>query len=161
MGEPPYYSQPSLEGNNRHVNYGYFHCVIIEADFLIRYRVGNIGHAGRRCAKDSCTTYVYLERSMIPYPYGEIKGGFTSMVKSEKISDDQIIVIKKLFLVTQMNRPYLLAMKIAELDSNRELLIEESEKSLAFAAMHTFEKTFQNRISHISEIANLHSGDRR
>ena len=62
---------------------------------------------------------------------------------------------------TRMNRPDLLAMKIAELDSNRELLVEESEKSLAFAAMHTFEKTFQNRISHIREIAKLHNRDRR
>jgi colanic acid/amylovoran biosynthesis glycosyltransferase len=61
----------------------------------------------------------------------------------------------------QMSRPDLLAIKIAELDSNRELLVEESEKSLAFAAVHTFEKTFQNRISHLREIAKLHSQDRR
>ena len=54
---------------------------------------------------------------------------------------------------TKMNRPDMLAIKIAELDSRRELLVEESEKSLAFASMHTFEKTFQNRISHIRGIA--------
>ena len=55
--------------------------------------------------------------------------------------------------VTKMNRPDMLAIKISELDSRRELLVEESEKSLAFASMHTFEKTFQNRISHIRGIA--------
>lgn len=54
---------------------------------------------------------------------------------------------------TKMNRPDILALKIAELDSRRELLVEESEKSLAFASKHTFEKTFQNRISHIRGIA--------
>lgn len=54
---------------------------------------------------------------------------------------------------TPMNRPDILAIKIAKLDSNRELLVAESEKSLAFASMHTFEKTFQNRISHIRGIA--------
>ncbi len=53
---------------------------------------------------------------------------------------------------TKMNRPDLLAIKIAELDSRRELLVEGSEKSLAFASTHTFEKTFQSRISHIRGI---------
>ena len=54
---------------------------------------------------------------------------------------------------TKMNRPDLLALKIAELDSHRELLVQHSKKSLSFAALHTFEKTFQNRISHLQNIA--------
>ncbi|MGL6137269.1 MAG: glycosyltransferase [Planktothrix sp.] len=56
------------------------------------------------------------------------------------------------WLVT-MNRPDLLAEKIAELNQNRELIIAESYKSLEFAKQHTFEKTFQRRINHIQEIA--------
>ncbi|MGL5133337.1 MAG: glycosyltransferase [Planktothrix sp.] len=56
------------------------------------------------------------------------------------------------WLVT-MNRPDLLAEKIAELNQNRELIVAESYKSLEFAKQHTFEKTFQRRINHIQEIA--------
>ena len=94
-------------------------------------------------------------------------------LKVNKISDNQIIFTKKLLdgvnefqkywagaievileeWATRMNRPDLLSIKIAKLDSNRELLVEGSEKSLAFASMHTIEKTFQNRISHIRDIA--------
>ena len=56
---------------------------------------------------------------------------------------------------TKMKRPDLLAIKIAQLESNRELLVKESQKSLAFASLHTFEKTFQKRILHIHDIAQL------
>lgn len=55
--------------------------------------------------------------------------------------------------LVKMNRPDLLAEKIAELNQNRELIIAESYKSLEFAKQHTFEKTFQRRINHIQEIA--------
>ncbi len=53
----------------------------------------------------------------------------------------------------KMNRPDLLAQKIAELNENREFIIAESYKSLEFAQQHTFEKTFQRRIAHIQKIA--------
>ena len=55
--------------------------------------------------------------------------------------------------LVKMNRPDLLAEKIAELNQNRELIMAESYKSLEFAKQHTFEKTFQRRINHIQEIA--------
>ena len=47
--------------------------------------------------------------------------------------------------LVKMNRPDLLAEKIAELNQNRELIMAESYKSLEFAKQHTFEKTFQRR----------------
>ncbi len=53
----------------------------------------------------------------------------------------------------KMNRPDLLAGKIAELNENREAIVTESYQSLEFAKQHTFEKTFQRRIAHIQEIA--------
>ncbi|VXD23480.1 Glycosyl transferase group 1 [Planktothrix serta PCC 8927] len=53
----------------------------------------------------------------------------------------------------KMNRPDLLAGKIAELNQNREAIVAESYQSLEFAKQHTFEKTFQRRIAHIQEIA--------
>jgi glycosyltransferase involved in cell wall biosynthesis len=55
--------------------------------------------------------------------------------------------------LVKMNRPDLLAEKIAELNQNRELIMAESYKSLEFDKQHTFEKTFQRRINHIQEIA--------
>lgn len=55
--------------------------------------------------------------------------------------------------LVKMNRPNLLAEKIAALNQNRELITAESYKSLEFAKQHNFEKTFQRRIHHIQEIA--------
>jgi len=52
----------------------------------------------------------------------------------------------------KMNRPDLLADKIAELNKNPELIIAASYESLEFAKQHSFEKTFQSRINHIQEI---------
>lgn len=54
----------------------------------------------------------------------------------------------------KMNRPDLLAQKIAQLNENRELIVAESYKSIEFAKQHTFDKTFKKRIAHIQEIAN-------
>lgn len=54
---------------------------------------------------------------------------------------------------TKMNRPDLLAIKIAQLNTNRELLVSESKKSLGFASSHTFEKTFHQRVMHIRDCA--------
>jgi colanic acid/amylovoran biosynthesis glycosyltransferase len=88
----------------------------------------------------SCT---YLETMSCGVPIvGYANEAFTGVIKASGAG-----------WATKMNRPDLLAIKIAELDSRRELLVVESEKSLAFASMHTFEKTFQNRISHIRGIA--------
>jgi glycosyltransferase involved in cell wall biosynthesis len=55
--------------------------------------------------------------------------------------------------VVNINRPDLLAQKIAELDKNRSRIVAESLKSLEFAKLHTFEKTFERRIEHINKIA--------
>lgn len=53
----------------------------------------------------------------------------------------------------KMNRPDLLAKKIAELDNNRKAIVAESYKAVDFSKQHTFEKTFQRRIDHISAIS--------
>jgi colanic acid/amylovoran biosynthesis glycosyltransferase len=51
-----------------------------------------------------------------------------------------------------MNRTDSLAQKILELDKNREKIVSESYKSLAFSRLHTFEKTFEKRIDHLKRI---------
>ncbi len=53
----------------------------------------------------------------------------------------------------KMNRPDLLAKKIAELDSNRQAIVAESYKAVDFSRQHTFEKTFQRRIDHINAVS--------
>ena len=53
----------------------------------------------------------------------------------------------------KMNRPDLLARKIAKLNENREAIVAASYQALEFAKQHTFEKTFQRRIDHIQEVA--------
>lgn len=55
--------------------------------------------------------------------------------------------------LVEMNQPKLLARKIAELSRNREEIKSMSFKSLKFARLHTFEKTFEARISHMNRIA--------
>jgi len=54
--------------------------------------------------------------------------------------------------VVEMNRPTLLAQKVAELSRSRERIKAMSLNSLKFARLHTFEKTFESRISHIERI---------
>jgi colanic acid/amylovoran biosynthesis glycosyltransferase len=96
----------------------------------------------------ACT---YLETMSCGVPIaGYANEAFTGLIEASHVG-----------WATRMNSPDLLAIKIAELNSNRELLVEEAKKSLVFATMHTFEKTFQNRISHIRQIAKLHSQDCR
>ncbi len=53
----------------------------------------------------------------------------------------------------KMNRPDLLAKKIAELDGNRQAIVAESYKAVNFSRQHTFEKTFQRRIDHINTVS--------
>jgi glycosyltransferase involved in cell wall biosynthesis len=53
----------------------------------------------------------------------------------------------------EMNRPKLLAKKVAELSRQREEIKSMSFNSLKFARSHTFEKTFEARISHMKRIA--------
>ncbi|MDO9127581.1 MAG: glycosyltransferase [Parvibaculum sp.] len=57
--------------------------------------------------------------------------------------------------LVKMNRPDLLARKIAELDNNRQAIVAESYKAIDFSRQHTFEKTFQRRIDHIKTVSGL------
>ncbi len=52
----------------------------------------------------------------------------------------------------RINKPELIARKISELDKNRQIIVDHSSRSLEFARLHTFEKTFSKRINHIKEI---------
>ncbi len=55
--------------------------------------------------------------------------------------------------LVEMDRPKLLAKKVAELSRSRDALKAMSFDALRFAKLHTFEKTFANRISHMEGIA--------
>jgi glycosyltransferase involved in cell wall biosynthesis len=55
--------------------------------------------------------------------------------------------------LVEMNQPKLLARKVAELNRNREEIKAMSFKAIAFARLHTFEQTYEARISHMKEIA--------
>lgn len=57
--------------------------------------------------------------------------------------------------LTPMNQPDRLAEGIARLASNREMLAEASQKSVAFAGEHTFEATMENRVHHLRTCARL------
>ncbi|MEB3120324.1 MAG: glycosyltransferase [Snowella sp.] len=52
-----------------------------------------------------------------------------------------------------MDRADLLSQKISELNKNRKVIVDKAFNSLDFAKMHTFEKTFQERIYHIEKTA--------
>jgi colanic acid/amylovoran biosynthesis glycosyltransferase len=54
--------------------------------------------------------------------------------------------------LVEMNRPDLLAKKVAELSRNRDEIKAMSFNSLKFAREHTFDKTFKARISHMESI---------
>ena len=54
--------------------------------------------------------------------------------------------------LVEMDQPKLLARKIAELSRDREAIKAMSFNALRFARLHTFEKTFAARISHIKHI---------
>jgi glycosyltransferase involved in cell wall biosynthesis len=55
--------------------------------------------------------------------------------------------------LVKMDRPKLLAKKVAELNSKRDEIEAMSFKSLEFARQHTFEKTYEARISRMIQIA--------
>ncbi len=55
--------------------------------------------------------------------------------------------------VVPMDKPKLLAKKVAELNNNREEIKRMSFNSLSFAQLRTFEKTFAARIEHMKHIA--------
>jgi colanic acid/amylovoran biosynthesis glycosyltransferase len=87
----------------------------------------------------SCT---YLETMGCGVPIiGYANEAFTGVVKYSQVG-----------WFVEMNRPDLLARKIAELDKHRNAIVEASFKSLEFAKMHIFEKTFERRINHVKEV---------
>lgn len=53
----------------------------------------------------------------------------------------------------KMNRPEMIAGKVAELDKTRDAIVTAAVKSLEFARQHTFEATFARRIAHLREAA--------
>jgi len=55
--------------------------------------------------------------------------------------------------LVEMNQPKLLAKKVAELNNKRNEIKAMSYKALDFAQQHTFEKTYEARISHMKQIA--------
>lgn len=55
--------------------------------------------------------------------------------------------------LVEMNRPKLLAYKIAELSRNRDEIKAMSFKAIEFAREHTFDKTFKARAKHMERIA--------
>lgn len=55
--------------------------------------------------------------------------------------------------LVEMNQPKLLAQKIAELNLQRHEIKAMSYKAIEFARKHTFEKTYEARITHMKEIA--------
>lgn len=55
--------------------------------------------------------------------------------------------------LVEMNQPKLLAQKVAELNLQRGAIKAMSHKAIEFAHKHTFEKTYDARISHMKQIA--------
>jgi len=55
--------------------------------------------------------------------------------------------------LVEMNQPALIAQKIVDLYRSRQEIKDMSLKSLKFAKHHTFEQEFENRVSHIQQIA--------
>lgn len=55
--------------------------------------------------------------------------------------------------LVEMNRPDLLAKKVAELSRNRKEIEAMSFKALEFARKHTFDETFKARANHMKQIA--------
>ena len=55
--------------------------------------------------------------------------------------------------LVEMNQPKLIAQKVAELNFKRNEIKMMSDKAIKFAQKHTFEKTYDARISHMKQIA--------
>lgn len=88
----------------------------------------------------SCT---YIETMSCGVPIvGYANEAFAGMVEHSKAG-----------WVVPMNKPKLLAKKVAELNNNREEIKQMSFNSLNFAQLRTFEKTFSARIEHMKRIA--------
>ncbi|MFB8788410.1 MAG: glycosyltransferase [Potamolinea sp.] len=88
----------------------------------------------------SCT---YIETMSCGVPIvGYANEAFSGMVEDSKAG-----------WVVPMNKPKLLAKKVAELNNNREEIKQMSLNSLNFAKMHTFDNTFSARIEHMKRIA--------
>lgn len=64
-----------------------------------------------------------------------------------------IVAKSKSGWLVEMNQPKLLAKKIAELNLQRGEIKKMSRKAIDFARKHTFEKTYDARISHMKQIA--------
>jgi len=88
----------------------------------------------------SCT---YIETMSCGVPIvGYANEAFVGMVEQSKSG-----------WLVEMNKPKVLAKKVAELSRNRDEIKTMSFKSLDFAQNHTFDHTFQARISHMKRIA--------
>lgn len=109
---------------------------------LIPYIINNIDLfvCCHRQGDPSCT---YLETMSCGVPIiGYANEAFEGLVAHTQIG-----------WVTPMNKPKLLANKIAELAENIDYLKQMSLKSLEFAEFNCFDKTFKNRIHHLDYIA--------
>lgn len=88
----------------------------------------------------SCT---YIETMSCGVPIvGYANEAFVGMVEQSKAG-----------WLVEMNQPKMLAKKVAELSRNRDEIKKMSFKSLDFARIHTFDKTFESRILHMERIA--------
>lgn len=88
----------------------------------------------------SCT---YIETMSCGVPIvGYANEAFVGMVEQSKAG-----------WLVEMNQPKILARKVAELSRNRDEIKNMSFKSLDFARIHTFDKTFETRILHMKRIA--------
>ncbi|MEC4812613.1 MAG: glycosyltransferase family 4 protein [Scytonema sp. PMC 1069.18] len=93
------------------------------------------------CHRQSDPSCTYLETMSCGVPIiGYANDAFSGVVRYSKTG-----------WLINMNQPKLLAQKIAELNSQRQLIREMSFTALEFARKHTFEKTYERRIQHLKE----------
>jgi glycosyltransferase involved in cell wall biosynthesis len=64
-----------------------------------------------------------------------------------------IVAHSKAGWLVKMDCPKLLALKVAQLSRQPQQIKAMSLRALEFARQHTFEKTFEARISHINQVA--------
>jgi colanic acid/amylovoran biosynthesis glycosyltransferase len=62
--------------------------------------------------------------------------------------------------VTPMDDPITLARRIADLANRRDEIAAASDNALAFASVHTFERTMKNRVQHMLDCLHLHDRER-
>jgi colanic acid/amylovoran biosynthesis glycosyltransferase len=93
------------------------------------------------CHRQSDPSCTYLETMSCGVPIiGYANEAFAGVVKYSKVG-----------WLIEMDRPKLIARKIAELNSNRNLIKDMSWKALEFAKKHSFEKTYEKRIEHLEK----------